>query len=121
MILGGARFLSGLLAGFLGDAFTTRPLIIFGSIVSALGVALCVFVKSIWVLHLTLGLIHGYFRDTLGAYNLLFVACGCVTILASSTWVVAEYARQKTVKNKWTIDQTQTTTNILVGTYSLIP
>ncbi|KAM7311869.1 monocarboxylate transporter 12 isoform X1 [Ixodes scapularis] len=65
--------------------------------------------------------IIGYFRDTLGAYNLLFVACGCVTILASSTWVVAEYARQKTVKNKWTIDQTQTTTNILVGTYSLIP
>lgn len=60
MILGGARLLSGLLAAFLGHALTTRHLIISGSFVSALGVALCVLAKSIWTLHLTLGLIHGF-------------------------------------------------------------
>ncbi|CAN7941036.1 unnamed protein product, partial [Ixodes hexagonus] len=69
MIMGGARVLSGLLASLLGPALTARPLIIFGSIVSALGVTLCVFAKSIWTLHLTLGLMHGFGSGIIYAMN----------------------------------------------------
>ncbi|KAM7281178.1 monocarboxylate transporter 12-like [Ixodes scapularis] len=69
MILGGARVLSGLLAAFIGHRFTARPLIIFGAVVSSLGVMLSFFAHKLWMLHLTLGAIHGFGSGIVYAMN----------------------------------------------------
>lgn len=60
MMLGGARVLSGVLAGPLAHRFTTRPVILFGSIISSGGVMLAYFATNMWSLHLTLGIMHGF-------------------------------------------------------------
>ncbi|KAH9377638.1 hypothetical protein HPB48_019257 [Haemaphysalis longicornis] len=61
MMLGGARVLSGVLAGPLAHRFTARPVILLGTIISSGGVMLAYFATNMWSLHLTLGMMHvGY-------------------------------------------------------------
>lgn len=60
MMLGGARVLSGVLAGPLAHRFTARPVILLGTIISSGGVMLAYFATNMWSLHLTLGMMHGF-------------------------------------------------------------
>ncbi|CAN7938893.1 unnamed protein product [Ixodes hexagonus] len=65
--------------------------------------------------------IIGYFRDTLGSYHFLFVACGCVAISASLTWVVIAAVSRNTDKNKWTLQHAFTGKDISPGKFSYLP
>ncbi|CAN7941038.1 unnamed protein product, partial [Ixodes hexagonus] len=44
----------------------------------------------------------GYFRDTLGAYDFLFVACGCGAIAASLLWFAITTGKMTTDRHIWT-------------------
>ncbi|CAN7986351.1 unnamed protein product [Ixodes pacificus] len=74
MLLGGARVLSGLLAGPLGHRFTARPVIIVGSAISALGVMLSFFADSIGTLHAALGAVHGFGSGIVYAMNPIVIS-----------------------------------------------
>ncbi|XP_040078512.1 monocarboxylate transporter 12-B isoform X2 [Ixodes scapularis] len=74
MLLGGARVLSGLLAGPLGHRFTARPVIIVGSVISALGVMLSFFADSIGTLHAALGAVHGFGSGIVYAMNPIVIS-----------------------------------------------
>ncbi|XP_077511446.1 monocarboxylate transporter 13-like isoform X3 [Amblyomma americanum] len=74
MLLGGARVLSGLLAGPLAHRFTTRPVLLFGSVVSAGGVMLAYFATNILTLHLTLGIVHGFGSGIVYAMNPVLIS-----------------------------------------------
>ncbi|KAK8757841.1 hypothetical protein V5799_004527 [Amblyomma americanum] len=47
--------------------------------------------------------VPGYFRDTRGSYDLLFVACGSVAISTSLAWVVVDIIMRKR-RSTWTLD-----------------
>lgn len=74
MLLGGARVLSGLLAGPLAHRFTTRPVLILGSVISAAGVMLAYFATNMWSLHLTLGIVHGFGSGIVYAMNPVLIS-----------------------------------------------
>ncbi|KAH6932440.1 hypothetical protein HPB50_006002 [Hyalomma asiaticum] len=74
MLLGGARVLSGVLAGPLAHRFTTRPVILLGSVISAGGVMLAYFATSMWSLHLTLGVLHGFGSGIVYAMNPVLIS-----------------------------------------------
>lgn len=74
MLLGGARVLSGVLAGPLAHRFTTRPVILLGSVISAGGVMLAYFATSMWSLHLTLGILHGFGSGIVYAMNPVLIS-----------------------------------------------
>ncbi|KAL1462122.1 hypothetical protein MTO96_027284 [Rhipicephalus appendiculatus] len=74
MLLGGARVLSGLLAGPLAHRFTTRPVILLGSVISAGGVMLAYFATNMWSLHLTLGIVHGFGSGIVYAMNPVLIS-----------------------------------------------
>lgn len=74
MLLGGGRVLSGLLAGPLAHRFTTRPVILLGSIISAGGVMLAYFATNMWSLHLTLGIVHGFGSGIVYAMNPVLIS-----------------------------------------------
>lgn len=63
--------------------------------------------------------VSGYFRDNLGAYDLLFVACGCLSISAALTWLAMLAAKSnRKRKNRWTLEHGFAITDFSPGKYS---
>ncbi|XP_049519327.1 uncharacterized protein LOC119445524 isoform X2 [Dermacentor silvarum] len=92
---------SGVLSGPLAQRFTVRPVTIAGSIMSSIGLVLSSFAPSTTVLTVTLGAIHGYFRDQTGSYDAVFQLCGFLQLLCFLLWLSVCVAERLSKRRKW--------------------
>ncbi|XP_077511365.1 monocarboxylate transporter 2-like isoform X3 [Amblyomma americanum] len=97
MVMGAVMYLSGLITGPMAHKFTARPVIIAGAATSSIGAIISYIAPSIDVMTFTLGVVHGYFRDRVGAYDWLFVICGTLNLVGTAVWalVITLEARHK--------------------------
>ncbi|XP_054930399.1 uncharacterized protein [Dermacentor andersoni] len=93
----------GLLSGPLSELFTTVPVLVGGSVLAAAGVIASSFAPDITWLSVTLGAMHGFFRDGLGSYNEMFWVLGSFSFFVSVQWALVSLIDRKRAR-RWKPD-----------------
>ncbi|CAL1272421.1 unnamed protein product [Larinioides sclopetarius] len=78
------RCSGGPFAGYFAERFGINEVMTLGSLLSAVGISVCFFAEDIAAVIVFLGLIHGYFRGTLGSYAWLYHTLGMVSVACAA-------------------------------------
>ncbi|XP_055931640.1 uncharacterized protein LOC129962004 [Argiope bruennichi] len=78
------RCTTGPFVGYFSERFGMNQVMILGSILSAAGISACFFAEDIAVVIVFLGVIHGYFRDTVGSYSWLYHTIAVVSVICGA-------------------------------------
>ncbi|GBO01600.1 hypothetical protein AVEN_39971-1 [Araneus ventricosus] len=78
------RCSGGPFAGYFAERFGINEVMLLGSLLAGVGISTCFFAEDIAAVTVFLGLIHGYFRGTLGSYAWLYHTIGLVSLACAT-------------------------------------
>lgn len=93
----------GLVSGPLSEHFSTVPVMAVGSVLASAGVIASAYAPDVTWISVSLGIVHGFFRDNLGSYNAMFWLLGSLCIFIGLLWMMVSWFERKKVRN-WELD-----------------